>query len=219
MSASPFPHVYAENVFPRDFYEEMRRQLPPASAYVRLSDTSRTTGDYEQRLILHFKELDRLAESQRRFWEELSSWFLASDLASVLVRKFHDVLRDAIGKDLRALEYGVEAMLVKDLDRYRIGPHTDVRSRAVSVMFYLPKDERYERHGTALYEPLQPSFRSDGSAHLEFGSFRKIATAPYRPNAMFGFPRTDASFHGVEPIADTTIERDVLLYILRWQDR
>jgi hypothetical protein len=35
---------------------------------------------------------------------------------------------------------------------------------------------------------------------------------------MFGFPRTDTSFHGVEPIRTPGgFERDVLLYILRWK--
>ncbi|MFP6756765.1 MAG: hypothetical protein VCC99_00895 [Alphaproteobacteria bacterium] len=35
---------------------------------------------------------------------------------------------------------------------------------------------------------------------------------PYRPNSLFGFLKTDLSFHGVEPIEDEDIARDVILY-------
>jgi hypothetical protein len=217
IETAPFPHVYLENIFPADFYAEMRRQIPVRDVYKRISETGRTSGDYERRLILHLKQLEALPAEQRRFWRDCAAWLLGSKLASALIRKFRDSLSAAIDKDLRALDYGVEGMLVKDLDGYRIGPHTDVTSRAVSIMFYLPPDDRNERHGTSLYRPRDPALRSDGNLHFEFAPFEKVKTVPYRVNAMFGFPRSDASFHGVEPIGQPGIERDVLLYILRWQ--
>jgi hypothetical protein len=38
---------------------------------------------------------------------------------------------------------------------------------------------------------------------------------PYVPNALFAFMKTPNSFHGVEPIAEPEVRRDLLLYDLR----
>jgi len=215
---SPFPHLSIDGIFPAEFYSEMLRQIPAREFYQRITETGRASGDaYEQRLILHLTRLDALPIAQRTFWKNLASWFVGSTLASALAKKFAPVIAENSGKDPRTLDYGVEAMLVKDLDGYQIGPHTDIRSRAVSVMFYLPPDDSYQQYGTSLYVPREPGFRSDGSAHLNFKDFDKVETMPCRPNNMFGFARSDASFHGVEPIQSPGIERDVLLYILRWR--
>ena len=43
-------------------------------------------------------------------------------------------------------------------------------------------------------------------------SRRRKCTAPFRPNSLFAFFKTDRAFHGVDPIADTDIERNMLLY-------
>ncbi|MGE5537103.1 MAG: hypothetical protein ACM30I_00680 [Gemmatimonas sp.] len=212
----PIPHVFVENVFPADVYAEILRQIPARAFYTPIAETGRTDDTYENRLILHFRSLDKLPSDQRRFWQAFAAWFQGSELASAVIRKFHDTLAAAIGKDLRTLSYGVEAILVKDLDGYQIGPHTDLRNRAVSLLFYLPKDDRYETYGTSFYRPRDPALRSDGSRHLQFSDFERVGMTPCRANAMLGFPRTDTSFHGVEAIRQSGIERDVLLYILRW---
>ena len=35
---------------------------------------------------------------------------------------------------------------------------------------------------------------------------------PYRPNSLFAFFKTDRAFHGVDPIADAGVARDLLLF-------
>ena len=37
----------------------------------------------------------------------------------------------------------------------------------------------------------------------------------YRPNSLFAFIKNDRSFHGVEPIGDHDVLRDILLYDIR----
>ena len=41
---------------------------------------------------------------------------------------------------------------------------------------------------------------------------------PFRRTSLFCFVKTDYSFHGVEPIADEAVERDLILYNLRVVD-
>jgi hypothetical protein len=212
----PMPHIVVDGIFPAAFYTELLDNIPARAHYKKISETGRTSDAYENRLVLHFRTMDGLTAAQRAFWTELARWFLDSELASALVKAFRDTLARAIGKDLRTLSFAVEGMLVKDLDGYFIGPHTDVRSRAVSLLFYLPKDDGLQAHGTTLYRPRDPAMTSDGSRHFGFDGFEPVSTVPFRPNTMLAFPRTDASFHGVEPIASAGLERDLLLYILRW---
>lgn len=217
MSEAPFPYISVDGIFPAPFYAEMRRHIPERTFYKPISELERVIGnEYEERLILHLAQLDALPAAQIEFWSKLASWLVGSELASAFARKFASVIERNAGKDPRQLNYGVEAMLVKDLDGYKIGPHTDIRRRAVSAMFYLPSDESYESFGTALYTPTEPDLRSDGREHFKFGGFRKVATMPCRANSMFAFARSDTSFHGVEPIQRPGAERDVLLYILSW---
>ena len=42
-----------------------------------------------------------------------------------------------------------------------------------------------------------------------------MRTLPYVPNALFAFMKTPNSFHGVEPIEEPEVRRDLLLYDLR----
>jgi hypothetical protein len=217
MRNAPFPHIYVDGIFPDDFYAEIVRQIPAREFYKPIPEAGRAAGEnHDARQILHLARLDVLPAVQRKFWIRMASWLIGSDLASALAKAFAPVIAENAGKDPRQLDYGVEAMLVKDMDGYQIGPHTDIRSRAVSAVFYLPTDSRYERYGTALYTPKESAFRSDGNARLSFDSFDRVETMPYRPNSMFGFARSDTSFHGVEPIRSPGIERDLLLYILHW---
>lgn len=104
-----------------------------------------------------------------------------------------------------------ETRLVLDRKGYGIWPHTDHKDKAASLLFYLPTDNSEEELGTSVYTPKDKEFRcAGGGAHKEEG-FNKVWTAPFRRNSLFGFWKTDNSFHGVEKI-NRPITRNVLLY-------
>ncbi len=50
---------------------------------------------------------------------------------------------------------------------------------------------------------------------LTLEEYRCAYTMPYLPNTLFGFPKTHTSFHGVEPIRETEVRRDLLLYDIK----
>lgn len=220
LTDDPFPYFYAADVFSPALYAEMVAQLPARRLYKNISETGRSSGEYEKRLILHMNApAAGLTDAQNAFWRGIVGMLAGSAFASAILKKFAATLERDLGRDPRELEYGTEVLLVKDLDGYVIGPHTDIKSRAVSIMFYMPSSPRYEPYGTAIYRPTQPGVRSDGSRHFGFDGFTRLATMPCRANSMFAFQRNDVSFHGVEQIAEPDCERDVLLYILRWFER
>ena len=105
-----------------------------------------------------------------------------------------------------------DCRLVRDLTRYAISPHTDTPTKLVSLLFYLPPDERLAHLGTSIYAPKAAEMSFDPARHLPFEAFKKVATMPFKPNSLFAFLRTDRSFHGVDQINEEGVVRDLLLY-------
>ncbi len=75
--------------------------------------------------------------------------------------------------------------------------------------------KRTKHLGTSIYVPRDPSFRCRGGPHHPHELFHKVRTMEYKPNSLFAFIKNDRSFHGVEPIGDADVLRDILLYDVR----
>jgi hypothetical protein len=54
-----------------------------------------------------------------------------------------------------------------------------------------------------------------GGPHYPHALFHLVKTMEYRRNSLFAFFKNDYSFHGVEPIADENVQRDLMLYDVR----
>jgi hypothetical protein len=131
-----------------------------------------------------------------------------------MVGKFAPYLAQRFG-DLRNIRFDHEALIVRDRTNYALGPHTDSPSKVLSFLFYLPADAARAHLGTSIYVPRDPGFLCQGGPHYDYAKFQRMLTLPYVPNALFAFMKTPNSFHGVEPIAEPEVRRDLLLYDLR----
>jgi hypothetical protein len=220
----PFPHFYVRPVFPEPFYQELLEHLPPTDIMKRIGDAGTvgqrddmtgavSSGNQQPRWITDVATIEEHEESSGRgdTWRKFSTWLLADDFRDLLMQKFSVGISERFGPGSR-LRTEVEARFVRDFTNYSIGPHTDTPRKLMSLLFYLPQDERLSHAGTSVYVPQDPSFRCEGTTWYKFKSFRKVATMGFAPNALFAFLKTDRSFHGVEQIADEGIERNSLLY-------
>ena len=210
----PFPHFYVDSVFPADYYRELLAALPPLASYLQLSETGTVPkGTYEERysLNLHDYAGTEPATPSARFWGELVDWMEGGEFSALLLQKFDAQIKRRIGEgnDLLVTD---ESRLIRDFTNFAIGPHTDTPRKLVSLLFYLPKDDSMRHLGTSIYEPVEHGFTSDGTKHHDYSGFRKSFTAPFMPNSLFAFFKTDSAFHGVDPIPDSGIERNMLLY-------
>ena len=136
----PFPHIYVENVFPADYYREMRERLPSREAFKTLNALGRVAEDYpESRLVLPVtqQDLERVAESVRGFWSEVAGWMLGGNFGGGMIAKFGEFIQQRLG-DLRQARFHDEALLVQDYTTYALGPHTDSPAKVLSFLFYLP---------------------------------------------------------------------------------
>lgn len=222
LRSHPYPHFYVESVFPADFYEELRRNWPTAAQLVSLESTGRVSkGSYPERFIMPLKEQEiaKLSSDKRAFWSELSAWMLGSTrFFFAVMDKFEPHLRARFGSNFESANFHHEVLVVRDHSNFSLGPHTDTPRKAISVLFYCPDDERYSHLGTSIYTPVDPAFRCAGGPHHPFDQFRKMATMAFKPNALFAFVKADNSFHGVDPIRDADVLRDLILYDIQVQD-
>lgn len=215
----PYPHIYVEPVFPTDFYAELRRNWPNATHLVSLASTGRVPkGAYPERFIMPVKAaaLESLPTESRAFWTGLEAWMLKGRFAAAVLDKFAPYIRQRFGPALNQASFSPELMVVRDHTNYKLGPHTDAAHKLISLLFYCPDDDSTKHLGTSIHTPLDPTFRCEGGPfHYPHERFTKVATMEFRPNALFAFFKTDNSFHGVDPIHDADVLRDLMLYDIR----
>ena len=218
----PYPHIYVESVFPPDFYRELRNHWPSAENFVSLDSTGRVSkGAYPERFIMPLKkaEVDKLPEASRVFWTELAQWLVVGRrFMESVIGKFEPFVLRRFGAGLGNVGFSGDSLVVRDHTNYKLGPHTDAIHKLVSLLFYCPDDDRYKHLGTSIYTPREPGFRCAGGPHYSHKLFKKVTTMEYRPNTLFAFVKTDNSFHGVDPIADADVLRDLLLYDIQVEE-
>lgn len=219
VSLFPFPHIYVRDVFPEDFYRELRAHLPPGTAFHDLKELGRVGSGYpDTRLVMPITPdtVAALPEPHRRFWDQLARWLLGG-FGGTMLGKFGQFLNQRFG-DSRRMTYYDEALIVQDYTTYSLGPHTDSPHKVLSFLFYLPADDSLKHLGTSIYVPKDPGFSCPGGPHHPFDRFLRVATMPFVPNALFAFVKTHNSFHGVEPIQESNVRRDLLLYDIKVND-
>ena len=214
----PSPHFYVDGVFPEDFYLELRANLPGDENFTCLGDTGRVSKNfYRERFIFlpRGDDIAALPDAKRAFWKEFAAWLYGENLFRAMIVKFAEGAATRFAGKLNDIILTSEVLVVRDRTHYSIGPHTDAEHRFMSMLFYCPPDNSREHLGTSLFVPIDTQFTCPGAPHHEFDQFVKVQTMPYRSNSLFGFLKTDLSFHGVEPIEEEDIARDVILYDIR----
>jgi hypothetical protein len=223
METAPYPYMYLENIFPEAYYQQIRSHWPDDSSFVSLTDTGRVIptaaeiNEYRARFVIPFDNngISKLPHEKLLFWSEMQKWFLGKHLLSTVLGKFSPYMELRFAGLKGKLHIISQGLIVSDRTNYSIGPHTDVPNRVMSLLFYCPADNSLEKYGTSIYVPNDPEFRCSGGPHYKREAFRLVRTLPFRPNSLFVFQRTDTSFHGVEPILEENIRRDLILINVR----
>ena len=204
----PFPHYVLERVFPDDYYQQLLDHLPASDVYENLYEVTDLKLD-------HFRHRDqrdmndgwtnRLPPALKPFWDAFDEWFLGPQFAHAVLDSFNSQ---------RSLwpEVSVESQFIRHRPGYYLGPHSDLYTKLVVLLIYLAPDHSAEQLGTSLYRPKDPTFTCPDSKHYQFEDFIRVKTAPYRPNSMLAFMRSDVSFHGLEPLPSEG--RDVIQYVI-----
>ena len=215
--SDPFPFIYINDLFPSSYYSLMASMFPNLDEMSSLSDIGRISYKQERYVsIFNDEGFSKLSGKKYAFWARHNDLLSSDFFTKVLISKFlehidHDVIPD----NSSSLQLNSDSLLVRDLTSYSIGPHTDMTQRLISFLYYMPDNQELERYGTSVYKSKDPEFLCPGGPHYEFSDFERIGTAPFLPNSVLIFVRTPKSFHGVEPILESNIERKLLISNLR----
>jgi FkbM family methyltransferase len=221
VTEQPFPYLVVDDVFPADYYAQMLEHFPTKESLRPIAETGRVMENmYKERLVVLFtdEEFARMNAPQQRFWRDFAQWMYADQFLSYFVHRFQPYLEPRLAKIIAAdnsLYVKGDALLVNDRTDYAIGPHTDSPRRLVTFLFYLPRDMSMRELGTSVYRPKDPSFVCWGGPHHDYDKFDKVATVEFLPNRLLAFPKTERSFHGVEPIKRPNVDRPLLINNVR----
>lgn len=189
----PFPHFYCEDVFPWDFYGELRDALDtlPEGSFAPLG--------YEHRMAMDAEKLPMMQQFSNRYFGSSIIQLFGSKL---FFDRYPNHSRPTFAQEFR---------FIRDEEGYSIGPHTDTPRKVLSLLFYLPDDFNNRDCGTGIYVPDDHEKTCAGGPHHSFEGFSEVWRAPFVPNSCFGFWKTPNSWHAVEKIS-RKIRRDVLLF-------
>jgi hypothetical protein len=193
---TPFDHVYMEEVLDRESYQALLAAMPDRHFYHDLKhrDAVRKDGTSTRlRMYLYPELLRRLPTKQRRVWVPVARALCSRELQLAFKRKFRAALEERFGKPAESIGMYPVPILLRDQPGYRIGIHSDVPKKAITVQFYLPADEGQRDIGTIFHEG------DKGSAA------KRTTRMPFMPASGYAFPVSlTKSWHS----AATSSEKD-----------
>ena len=224
LSNSPFDHKFVENIFPDDFYNQLLLNLPNKSNYVPIVSTGRVSKAYSPERyvfnLLEKKELDTIEENKKAFLQDFLKILLSNELFSSVTSQFSKTIdyrlanlsqieKEKLGKS--NYKFLIKTSLVKDFTKYSLGAHTDVLTKFVTFLFYIPQNDDLKNVGTALYKSISDIDHDMHHSNVDTAkNFEKVKTCPFIPNSLLVFPRNNHSFHGVEEVNIEKKERNLL---------
>ena len=151
----PFDHIYMEGVLDSATYEALLAAMPDRRFYHDLKhhDAVRKDGSSTRlRMYLYPELLRRMPEKQRRAWMPVARALCSRELELAFKRKFRRALEERFGKPAEKIGVYPIPILLRDQPGYRIGIHSDVKKKAITVQFYLPSDSSQRHVGTIFHE-------------------------------------------------------------------
>jgi hypothetical protein len=176
----PYPHIYVPDVFPEEFYRDIQKNIPDPTAMVPI-EQARPVKGYKERFVMEVsgKHLDVLPEEKQAFWRDFSGWLLCGRFMNLMMQKFSPFIQQRF-KNTQGLQFHNECLLVEDITKYALGPHTDSPRKVLTFLFYLPKDNSQAHLGTSIYVPSDGTFTCPGGPHYGFERFKRVITLPFQ---------------------------------------
>ena len=151
----PFDHIYFDNVLEPRSYETLLSAMPDRRFYHELwhQDALRSDGSSTRlRMYLYPELLRKLPTEQRRVWMPIARALCSAGLQAAFKRKFRAALEQRFGKPVEKLGLFPVPILLRDQPGYRIGIHSDIPTKAITVQFFLPRDDSQRHIGTIFHE-------------------------------------------------------------------
>lgn len=195
----PFHHIYMEDVLDPESYGTLLAAMPERRFYheLRHQDAMRTDGSSTRlRMYLYPELLRRLPAGQRQVWTPVARALCSPRLQDAFKRKFRVALEKRFRKPVERIGLYPVPILLRDQPGYRIGIHSDLETKAITVQFYLPRDNSQRHVGTIFHEAES----GEGA--------ERMTQMPFVPAAGYAFPVSGTkSWHSAAPTTKADGER------------
>ncbi len=201
---APFHHVAFRGFVPADCYRRLIDAMPEARDYRPMSGRAKGNdlpdGKPTRVKIDLFPEyLRALPADKRAIWSEVGRALCSPRLQAAFVERLAPGLARRFGPDYARVDLFPIPVLTRDIAGYRIAPHTDTHWKAITVLIYLPRDERISHVGTIVH------------ARAEDGSLRHAGKNEFLPNSGFAFAVGGDTWHSVDPVGPEVATRDLII--------
>lgn len=179
LESMPFDHVCLSGLFPPEYYQQLLASIPAVEHFheLRHRDALRADGSSTRlRRYLYPEQTWLLPAALRKRWLPLARLLVSQDLQDAFKQKFRRALEARFGCHIDQLNFYPIPIVVRDMPGYRIGIHSDVLKKAITVQLYLPDDESQKGIGTIFHEGR------DGEAAL------RTRQMPFMPASGYAFP-------------------------------
>lgn len=179
LRTTPFDHIYMTGVVDPSTYEALLASMPDRRFYHELKhqDALRKDGSSTRlRMYLYPELLQRLPEDERDAWLPVAEALCSRELELAFKRRFRRALEARFTRPVEKIGLYPIPILLRDQPGYRIGIHSDVRKKAVTVQFYLPANESQKHIGTIFHEGKT----GEGA--------NKTTQMPFLPASGYAFP-------------------------------
>lgn len=192
----PFPYLFIENFFPTDTAGKITDLVQKYSNSIPIHYPEIDMKTYPQEGIKRFQLI--IKEETQTDPELLD--FMLKIKSTIFNETVIDELATKFNKTLTTNKFQKTMLLVKHQLGFYMNPHTDVDKKIFTLIYNIPVTGSPYNIGTTLYT-TQHRIKNNGSyQHFERSLFNKHSTVPFLKNSCFIFPRTENSYHGVEPL-------------------
>jgi len=195
----PFDHIYMEHVLDPASYDALLAAMPDRRFYhdLRHRDAVREDGTSTRlRMYLYPELLRKLPADQKKVWMPLARALCSRELETAFKRKFRESLEERFRKKAERIGFYPVPILLRDQPGYRISIHSDVPKKAITVQFYLPRDDSQRGIGTIFHE----SDHGEGA--------KRTTQMPFMPATGYAFPVSlTKSWHSAATSTESDGER------------
>jgi hypothetical protein len=147
-------------------------------------------------MYLYPELLMRLPAVLRKTWLPIARALCSRELEQAFKRKFRKALEERFGKRAENIRVYPIPILLRDQPGYKISIHSDVATKAITVQYYLPRDESQRQIGTIFHES------NEGTGA------EKTTRMPFLPASGYAFPVSlTKSWHSAAETEESDGER------------
>ena len=215
-TSQPFPAIEVKDFLSPKMYECINKYFP--SEQSMMSMPSRRTSNkaahkYRKLFSLTNNNLECLDDSQRKFWLFFTTF--VNKISSSLIDSLPSATADLRFIALSSKHIRTRIDLWRDQGGYQVSPHTDAPHKLATFLLYCSDCSSLVDQGTSIFVPKNTTFRCWAGAQYSFDLFDEVWRAKYEANRLFGFRKTDNSFHGKRLTKIADVPRRVIAITLQ----